>query len=220
MDDEDVRVAVYRSFAAAGRAPATAELADQFSVAASDIDGALSRLESKRHLGLGQAGAFAMAHPFSSMPLGFSVLGRATLWWGGCAWDSFALPHLLADEPSVLVATTCPACGQAHAWTVGPDAPPRGDQVAHFLVPAAHMWDDVVHTCAHQRIFCSSGCASDWLRLTGNDRGYEMDLTTLWRLASGWYTGRLDRGYRRREPSDAAEYLRNVGLTGQFWGLD
>ena len=32
-----------------------------------------------------------MAHPFSTVPLGFSVMGNRTLWWGGCAWDSFAL---------------------------------------------------------------------------------------------------------------------------------
>jgi hypothetical protein len=32
-------------------------------------------------------------------------------------------------------------------------------------------------------------------------------------------TGRLDRGYVRREPSQAAAYLRGVGLTGPFWGL-
>ncbi|MGW6915370.1 hypothetical protein ACWGB8_16365 [Kitasatospora sp. NPDC054939] len=29
-----------------------------------------------------------MAHPFASVPLGFSVMGAHTLWWGGCAWDS------------------------------------------------------------------------------------------------------------------------------------
>ena len=46
-----------------------------------------------------------MAHPFATIPLGFSVMGRATLWWGGCAWDAFALPHLLPDELAVLVAT-------------------------------------------------------------------------------------------------------------------
>jgi hypothetical protein len=46
-----------------------------------------------------------------------------------------------------------------------------------------------------------------------------MDLPTLWRLASGWYAGRLERGYVRREPSAAADYLRSVGLFGEFWGL-
>ena len=46
-----------------------------------------------------------------------------------------------------------------------------------------------------------------------------MDLPTLWRLARGWYAGRLDRGYVRRDPSQAAEYFRAVGLSGAFWGL-
>jgi hypothetical protein len=46
-----------------------------------------------------------------------------------------------------------------------------------------------------------------------------MDLETLWRLARGWYAGRMERGYRRREPVQAAEYFRSVGLHGPFWGL-
>jgi hypothetical protein len=46
-----------------------------------------------------------------------------------------------------------------------------------------------------------------------------MDLPTLWNFASDWYTGRLDRGYTRRDPARAADYLRGVGLSGPFWGL-
>ena len=102
---------------------------------------------------------------------------------------------------------------------VTPNAPPEGDQTVHFLVPAARIWDDVVHTCAHQRIFCDEACISGWLRDSGNEPGYVMDLTTLWRLASHWYDGRLDRGYVRREPEAAKDYLRSVGLAGPFWGL-
>jgi hypothetical protein len=160
-----------------------------------------------------------MAHPFSAIPLGFSVMGTQTLWWGGCAWDSFALPHLLPGEGEVLVATRCPACSRAHAWNVGTQRPPGGGQVAHFLVPAPRMWDDVVHTCRHQRLFCSEDCVSAWLRATGSERGYVMDLETLWRLAAHWYDGRMDRGYTRREPAQATDYLRSVGLAGPFWGL-
>jgi hypothetical protein len=77
----------------------------------------------------------------------------------------------------------------------------------------------VVHTCANQRLFCSADCVEDWLTRTGQPRGYVMDLATLWRLAQGWYRGRLDRGYRRREPTEAAQYFRSVGLRGAFWGL-
>jgi hypothetical protein len=46
-----------------------------------------------------------------------------------------------------------------------------------------------------------------------------MDVATLWRLAAGWYAGRLDYGYTRRDPATAAAYFREVGLEGAFWGL-
>jgi hypothetical protein len=205
--DEDVRVAIHRTFAATGRPP-------------EDLPGdALQRLADARHVVLDGDGAIVMAHPFATIPLGFAVMGGTTLWWGGCAWDSFAIPHLVPHEPTVLVATTCLACGRAHAWVVDTDAPPAGDEVAHFLVPVARIWDDVVHTCANQRLFCDRGCVDDWLARTGHDRGYVMDLPTLWRLARGWYAGRLEHGYTRRDPSTAAAYFADVGLRGPFWGL-
>ncbi|MBI4940479.1 MAG: hypothetical protein HY830_07025 [Actinobacteria bacterium] len=219
MDLEDVRLAVYEGFAREGRAPGVDELAGRLEVSPEAVRDAVARLAVARHLVLDDSGRVVMAHSFSAVPLGFSVMGTSTLWWGGCAWDSFAMAHLLTWEPSLLVATTCPACSAAHAWNVTRAAPPAGAQVAHFLVPAARMWDDVVHTCGHQRLFCDEACVEAWLERTGNARGYVMDLTTLWRFASDWYTGRLDRGYARREPAAAADYLRGVGLSGPFWGL-
>ena len=219
MDHEDLRLAVYGAFAETGRAPEPGDLADQLGTGMEAVRRGLDELASARHLVLDGQGRIVMAHPFSAMPLGFAVMGRRTLWWGGCAWDSFALPHLLPGEGEMLVATRCPACQHPHAWNVGPEQPPEGNQVAHFLVPAPQMWDDVVHTCRHQRLFCSRDCVDNWLAATGSTRGYVMDLGTLWRFAAHWYDGRLERGYARREPSQAAEYLRSVGLTGPFWGL-
>ena len=219
MDNEDLRLAVYRAFAETGRAPQADELAAELGAEIPAVTAGLEELARARHLVLGDCGEIVMAHPFSAVPLGFSVMGRRTLWWGGCAWDSFALPHLLPGEGEVLVATRCPACGRPHAWNVGSHHPPDGEQVAHFLVPASRMWDDVVHTCGHQRLFCSEDCVDAWLKTTGADRGYVMSLGTLWRFAAHWYDGRLERGYQRREPARAAEYLRGVGLSGPFWGL-
>jgi hypothetical protein len=100
-----------------------------------------------------------------------------------------------------------------------PGRTPAREQVAHFLVPMANAWDDVVFTCGHQRLFCSTRCVDAWLERTGHERGYVMDLPTLWRQAPHWYAGRLDYGYRRREPSQAAAYFREAGLRGPFWGL-
>ena len=218
MDPEDLRLAVYASFRR-GQTPTVDGLVALLSTDPGEIARGFAVLAAQRHVVLGSDGEVVMAHPFSAVPLGFSVMGRDTLWWGGCSWDSFALAHLLPEQGPMLVATTCPACDRPHAWRVGVEEPPPGDQVAHFLVPTARMWDDVVHTCGHQRIFCSEDCVSTWLERSGNERGSLLDLATLWRLAAGWYTGRLERGYVRREPSASADYLRGVGLSGRFWGL-
>jgi endogenous inhibitor of DNA gyrase (YacG/DUF329 family) len=220
MDDRDeaVRLAVYRGLAASGRMPAADALAAHASLSEAEVADALERLAAARHVVFDEEHRIVLAHPFATRSFGFSVMGGRTIWWGGCAWDAFAIPHLVHDEPHALIATTCPACGRAHAWTVSRTEEPDAPQVAHFLVPVAHVWDDVVHTCSHQRIFCSEDCVDAWLSRTGNERGYVMDLPTLWRLAAHWYEGRLDSPYRRREPAEAREYFASVGLTGPFWG--
>jgi len=216
---ERVRRAIYDTFATTGVPPSRGQIRSLLGVTELDVDEAMSALAATRHLALDASGVIVMAHPFTSVNLGFSVMGASTLWWGGCAWDSFAIPNLVEREPQVLVATTCPACRRPLAWTVTRDAPPEGDEVAHFLVPMEHVWDDVVHTCSNQRLFCSEACVEAWLTSTRHSRGYVMDLEALWRLASRWYEGRLAYGYQRRDPSTAAHYLRSVGTSGPFWGL-
>lgn len=218
---EEVRVAVYSHFARTGDAPTPQDLAHTAGVTPAEARHALEALHEHHDVVLDSQDRdrIVMAHPFASVPLGFSVMGTRTLWWGGCAWDSFAIPHLVDEVPDVLVATRCPACDAPHAWVVGRDAPPEGKQVAHFLTPAHRIWDDVVHTCANQRLFCSTECVDTWLKDTGRTRGYVMDLAALWRLARGWYAGRTERGYVRRDPVSAASYFAEVGLHGPFWGL-
>ncbi len=216
--DEDLRLAVYGALAATGTVPTDEELARRLGTDPTAVREGLHRLAAQRHVVLDGEGRLVLAHPFATQPFGFSVMGERTLWWGGCAWDSFAVPHLVDAEPSVLVATRCPGCDAALSWVVDRAAPPTGDEVAHFLLPMARVWDDVVLACGNQRLFCSPDCVDRWLSDSGQDRGYVMDLTTLWRLAQGWYAGRLDRGYTRREPAEAAAYFRSVGLSGPFWG--
>jgi hypothetical protein len=219
LDPEALRVAVYRSLASSGRAPDMQALATSLGTTRDKVRAGLRTLHDQRHLVLDETGAIAIAHPFGTIDFGFSVKGTHTLWWGGCVWDSFAIPNLVPGEPSVLVATTCPACGRPHGWTVTNQAPPEGDQVAHFLVPVSRIWDDVLFTCSKQRVFCDESCLDTWLLREGHERGYATDLATVWRLARGWYEGRLEPGYRRREPAEAAAYFQSVGLRGPFWGL-
>jgi hypothetical protein len=220
MNLEQLRLAVYSAFAKNGTAGSNEDLATELNCDIAEVEHGLGQLAEQRHLVIDDQFRILMAHPFSSVPLGFSVMGSSTLWWGGCAWDSFALPHLLKGESEVLVATSCPNCNKALAWNVNTSEAPAGNEVAHFLIPTKDMWEDVVHTCGNQRIFCNEHCVDQWLAKTGNSRGYVMNLETLWKLASKWYEGRLDEGYRRREPAEAKEYFRSVGLSGAFWGLE
>jgi hypothetical protein len=214
---ERVRRAIYDTFASQGHAPSRQQIRDLAGVDEALVNEAVAELAAQRHPVLDHA---VMAHPFTTVNLGFSVMGETNLWWGGCAWDSFAIPHLANDEPSVLVATTCPACRRPLAWTVTRDRPPEGPEVAHLLVPMDKIWNDVVYTCSNQRLFCSEGCVEAWLASTGHAQGYILDLATLWRLASGWYSGRLNSPYRRKDPQSAADYFHSVGLHGPFWGLN
>ena len=214
---KDARFRIYDSFAKNGVAPTLEELAEHTSLGISEIQVILKDLASSRHIVIDEHYRILMAHPFSSIPLGFSVMGSNTLWWGGCAWDSFALPNLLSTE--VVIATTCQNCSKAHSWRVVPDTPPQGQQIAHFLIPTNKMWDDVVYTCGNQRFFCNESCLNLWLEATRNDYGYSMDLQTLWKLSQSWYEGRLNYQYERREPSAALDYFKGVGLTGEFWGI-
>ena len=117
MDDEDLRVAVYRRFTETGLEPTAAGLAEELLTDQEAVRQALRRLADQRHVVLGPDDRIVMAHPFTSVPMGFAVMGTRTLWWGGCAWDSFALPHLVPGEPEVLVSTTCPNCRRPLAWT-------------------------------------------------------------------------------------------------------
>ena len=216
---ERVRVHIYRELATTGRAPTVLGVADRLGIRPLEAAAAFDALHATRDLVLDGERRILLAHPFSTIPMRFSVMGAQTLWWGGCAWDSFAIPHLVPHEPTVLVATTCPNCFTPHALLVGRDRPPAGEQVAHLLVPMARVWDDVLHACGNQSIFCGEDCVTRWLAATGQQRGAVLSLETLWRLASGWYAGRLDPGYRRRDPAKAAEYFASLGLRGSFWGL-
>ena len=216
---ELVRRAVYRHFATSGLQPSRAALAEQLSLDPRQVDRAFQSLADAHHLVLDPDGSIVLAHPFATRNFGFSVMGAHTLWWGGCAWDAFAIPHLVPHEPSVLVATTCPACAAPLAWTVQRSGPPDGPGVAHFLVPVERIWNDVVHACGNQRIFCDTDCVEAWLGETGHQQGSVFGLDVLWRLAAHWYEGRLDSPYTRREPSQARDYFKSVGLRGAFWGV-
>ena len=112
MELEDLRLAVYRAFATAGRTPEPEELAGQLHVPPAQVTDGLRALADQRHVVLDSSVRIVMAHPFAAIPLGFAVMGRDTLWWGGCAWDPSPYP------------ICCPS--RARSWS--PPAVPSGHE--------------------------------------------------------------------------------------------
>ena len=135
--DEAVRTAVYNGYVEAGAPPSVEQMATQLVLSEDAVRESLRVLHETRHVVLGADGEIVMAHPFASIHLGFSVMGRETLWWGGCAWDAFAIPQLVPDDPEVLVATQCPGCGKPHAWVVNREAPPKPDRANPIVAALA-----------------------------------------------------------------------------------
>ncbi|MDQ1307575.1 MAG: hypothetical protein QG671_3408 [Actinomycetota bacterium] len=111
---EDTRHLLYNELAATGTLPSRSALAERLGIAKSELQEDVEELAAARHVVI-EGGDVVLAHPFATRSFGFSVMGPDTLWWGGCAWDAFAIPNLVPDSPSVLVATTCPACNAPHA---------------------------------------------------------------------------------------------------------
>jgi len=213
-DDEqrlrELRQVVYREFVEEGHPPTPAEAARRLRVGVEEVLAGLGRLHDRHALVLdGDRFAVRMAHPFSARPMHFVVASDEQKWWGGCAWDSFGIMAAIGQR--VLVATTCVGCGRPLALLADPEVPPPEPYVAHFLVPAAHWWDDVVRTCSNIRLACHPGHVEG--------AGAVVDLPTLWRLGKEWYGDRLHDDHRRRTPEEATTLFAELGLKGPFWDM-
>lgn len=217
LDVSDIRMAVYRYFIVNGRDPGVSELANELGLSPEEIKDGMQFLARQRLVLLdGESGELLMAHPFSARNMGFVVAGSRQKWWGGCSWESFAIPMLVGER--CLTSTRCKGCGAPFAIDVAPGSPPPPSSiVAHFLVPVSDMWIDVLHTCTNQALFCTSAHLEDWLQETGNRRGAEMSLDVLWHVATDWYRGRFGRDVRPRTADQITQFFVDHGLVGDFW---
>jgi hypothetical protein len=53
---------------------------------------------------------------------------------------------MLGRCPAIAIRTSCACCGEPISLRVESGAPLPEPCLAHFAVPAAHWWDDIVYT--------------------------------------------------------------------------
>lgn len=143
MDDRELRNAIYRTFAAAGRPPTVDQLAD-WCGGAEPARLALQRLHDSHSLVLDELGAIRMALPFSAVETGHSVTAGDQSWRANCAWDTLAIPAAL-DTDAVVEAAWMDSGEPVDLAIVGGDLD-HSDGFIHFKIPARKWWDDIVET--------------------------------------------------------------------------
>ncbi|HEY6065533.1 MAG TPA: organomercurial lyase [Thermoanaerobaculia bacterium] len=153
--DTEVKTAIYRWVAETTRVPTAAELAQALRTEPDEIRDAYRRLFTKRVLFLEPDGeTIRMAPPFSGVETQHRVLVGGRLYFANCSWDALGIPAALHAEAEVFsrceqtlepihlrVSRDGPAPEPA-----GPETPGPKTVVAHFAVPAAKWWADLVYT--------------------------------------------------------------------------
>jgi Alkylmercury lyase len=142
--ERDVRAAVYRHFLDTGGAPSPEDLAVGLHASVDTVRSALQTLADDHALVLLPDGeSIRMAHPFSGVATDSVVTIGDRTWFANCVWDGFAIVGLLGGTGRV--STHSPATGAPIVFEVA-DHAVHGEAIAHFLVPAAHFWDDIGYT--------------------------------------------------------------------------
>jgi DNA-binding transcriptional MocR family regulator len=144
--DTKVKLALYHTIAEKGSVPNSADLAQTMGVAESDVREAFSRLHAKRLLvpEPGDPSRIRMAPPFSGMSTAFPVDTRGKRYYANCVWDAFGVAAALNAD--AIIPASDGYSGEGLTLEVRKGQPIAQPYVAHFAVPAAHWWDDIVYT--------------------------------------------------------------------------
>jgi len=143
--DSLVRAAIYGWFVEETRAPGVADLARLLGEDPDAIRDAYGRLFRKRVLFLEPDGeTIRMAPPFSAVATQHYVRVGEREYFANCSWDSLGIPAALHAPGEVF--SRCEQTLEPIHLTVGPDGPQPEVVVAHFAVPAAKWWADLVYT--------------------------------------------------------------------------
>jgi len=213
-----VRHHVYESFVARGHPPTLQEMADRAGTPAQEVVRALVHLEGGRALILSPArDRVLVAPPFSAIPTPFWVETADGSWWGNCAWESLGIAALVNQD--AVIRTSAGAHGHPLEIRVADAEVSDSGAVMHIPVPAAQWWDDIRFTCANILFFAAERDVHEWSVRHDISAGSTLDLQQAWSLARDWFSGRLERDWKRLSPTEAAESFRKAGLEGAFWKL-
>lgn len=144
--ETEVKLAIYEMTAESGRVPNSLDVSRKIDIDKSEVLGAFGRLHSKRLLlpEPGDPTRIRMAPPFSGVPTSFPVEADGKQYYANCVWDAYGIAAALHCD--AISRASDGHTGEPLTLEVKNGAPILKSYVAHFAVPAAHWWDDLVFT--------------------------------------------------------------------------
>jgi hypothetical protein len=141
--DKQVRYRIYDYVMRQGLIPTLTQTSDALGWSNEETAASFQRLADAHMLVLQKGtGEILMANPFSAVPTPFPVKVGERLYYGNCIWDAMGIPAMLKDDG--VIDASCGCCGTAMSLKVANGRLERSEGVAHFAIPAAHWWDDIV----------------------------------------------------------------------------
>jgi len=144
--DTKVKLAIYDITAESGRIPNSSEVSRKIDIDESEVIAAFARLHAE-HLLLPEPGdptRIRMAPPFSGIPTKFPVEANGQQYYANCVWDAYGIAAALHSD--AISRASDGHTGEPLTLEVENGAPVLKSYVAHFAVPAAHWWDNLVFT--------------------------------------------------------------------------
>jgi hypothetical protein len=144
--DIKVKLGIYEITAETGRVPNSGQVSHKFDLDESEVLGAFERLHAKRLLlpEPGDPSRIRMAPPFSGVPTSFPVEANGKQYYANCVWDAYGIAAALHCDATSH--TSDGRTGEPLTLEVKNGRPILKPHVAHFAVPAAHWWDDLIFT--------------------------------------------------------------------------
>lgn len=144
--DTSVKMKIYQMVARETVMPDAGGVAKELAEPVTAIQAAFKRLYAKRLLVLepGDETRIRMAPPFSGAPTPFRVEVSAKSYYANCVWDAFGIPAALHAD--AIIHALDGFTGEPLLLEVKDGKPRPQDWVAHFAVPAAHWWHDIIYT--------------------------------------------------------------------------
>ena len=141
--DQRVRHHVYDQTMTTAAPPTVAETAAALSTAPAEVQASFHRLADAHMLVLQRdTGEVLMANPFSAVPTPFLAEVDGRTFYGNCIWDVMGIPAMLKRD--AIIHTSCGDCGTSMTLRVVNGSLEPATGIAHFAIPAAHWWDDIV----------------------------------------------------------------------------